>query len=217
MAKSIPSSEGEQDAERDVVAAACDRQDWARRQLFDAHYPQMFRFLRSRVPTNEQAEDLASDVFLEAYRSIGNFEWRNRPFEAWLYGIARHGLASFYRADSEKPDSRDLVPANTVRDEFLGVEVRDLLGRLSPDHRLALELRFIIGLSGEEAAAVMGRSHGSLRTLLHRAVRAFREVSDEPSEVPGADAGVQLPVADILVPATAPRPARDGGRAGKAR
>lgn len=196
-----------QGVERDVVAAACNRHEWAWRQLFDAHYPHMFRFFRSRVSTNEQAEDLASDVFLEAYRSIGSFEWRERPFEAWLYGIARHGLASFYRADSDEPASRDLVPLNSVRDEFLEVEVRDLLGRLSPDHRLALELPFIVGLSGEEAAAVMGRSHGSLRTLLHRAVRAFRELSGEP---PASGAGVPLSSARIPLPVAGPLPAHDG-------
>ena len=100
------------------------------------------------------------------------------------------------------------------------MEVRDLLARLSPDYRLALELRFIVGLSGEEAAAVMGRSHGSFRTLLHRAVRAFREVSEEPPEADASgasDAGIPLPVADIPVPAGGALPARNRPPTGKAR
>jgi DNA-directed RNA polymerase specialized sigma24 family protein len=59
------------------------------------------------------------------------------------------------------------------------VEIRDILERLIPDHRAALELRFFLGLSGIEAAAVMERSHGSFRSLLLRAVRAFRRESDD--------------------------------------
>jgi DNA-directed RNA polymerase specialized sigma24 family protein len=57
------------------------------------------------------------------------------------------------------------------------VEVRDLLTRLRPDHRIALELKYMIGLDGEEAAAAMSRSHGAFRSLLHRATLAFRAES----------------------------------------
>ena len=61
-----------------------------------------------------------------------------------------------------------------VRDEYLEVEIRDALENLEPDHRAAIEYRYVLGLSGEEAAAAMGRSHGAFRALLHRATTAFK-------------------------------------------
>jgi RNA polymerase sigma-70 factor, ECF subfamily len=165
---------------REVVELARLGDERAWRQIFDLHYVRIYRFFRSRVSTHQQAEDLASNVLLEAFRSIMKFQWQGKPFEAWLFGIARHELASYYR--SRRP--ADLHPAEYVRDEFLEVEIRDILERLSPDHRMALELRYVIGLSGIEAAAVMNKSHGSFRSLLLRAARAFKRES-ERDEVRG--------------------------------
>ena len=178
MAKQQPAQPEQHITSMAVVEAARagDESAWA--AIFDHHYDRMFRFFRSRVATVEQAEDLASNVFLEAFRSITRFQWQGKPFEAWLFGIARNQLASYYR--SKPPD--DVQTELHTRDEFLEVEVRDILERLRPDHRTALELRFIVGLSGVEAAAAMDRSHGSFRSLLLRAVRAFRAESHKAND-----------------------------------
>jgi RNA polymerase sigma factor (sigma-70 family) len=152
-------------------AAAGDEAAW--QELFGQHYVRLYRFFRSRVPTHQQAEDLASDVFLEAFRCIGSFRWQGVPFAGWMFGIARRVLASHYRA---RPQA-ELRCEEYVRDEYVAVEIRDILERIQPEYRTALELRFVVGLSGEEAAAVMGRSHGAFRSLLLRAVRAYRAES----------------------------------------
>lgn len=184
------------------AARAGDESAWA--AIFDHHYDRMFRFFRSRVATVEQAEDLASNVFLEAFRSISRFQWQGKPFEAWLFGIARNQLASYYR--SKPPD--EVQTELHTRDEFLEVEVRDILERLRPDHRTALELRFIVGLSGVEAAAAMDRSHGSFRSLLLRAVRAFRAESQKAQEqVPRAQPRRQVGLGHALGPSEAHKPA----------
>ncbi|MCH7555197.1 MAG: hypothetical protein IIC08_04290, partial [Proteobacteria bacterium] len=78
---------------RETVEAARAGSEAAWQELFDAHYPRLFRYFRSRVPSHETAEDLASETFTEAFRSISRFRWRNRPFEAWMFGIARNRLA----------------------------------------------------------------------------------------------------------------------------
>lgn len=164
---------------RDVIRAARRGDADAWRFIFDEHHGRLYRFFRSRVATHEEAEDLTSDVFLEAHRSIGSLRWRRRPIGAWLFGIARRRLASHYRA--RRPASAapaDGVELEHVRDEYVSIEVRDLLARLRPEHRIALELRWVVGLSGEEAAAAMGKSHGAFRTLLYRAGLEFRRLSD---------------------------------------
>jgi RNA polymerase sigma factor (sigma-70 family) len=77
----------------EVVEAARAGCDTAWRQIFDEHYPQMYRFFRARVSSHEEAEDLAAEVFAQAVRCIRKFEWQGRPFGSWLYGIARRQLA----------------------------------------------------------------------------------------------------------------------------
>ena len=155
-----------------TVEAARGHSEEAWRELFDAHYPKVLRYFRSRVGSAETAEDLASETFVEAYRSIGRFQWRSRPFEAWMFGIARNRLLTHYR--QLKPATAELLDVEHVRDDYLEVEIRDVLERLPADYRAAIEYRYVLGLSGQEAAAAMGRTHGAFRALLLRATRAFK-------------------------------------------
>lgn len=158
---------------QEVVERARSGEEIAWETLFNEHYPALFRYFRSRVSSPETAEDLACEVFVEAYRSIGGFQWRGRPFGAWMYGIARNRLLMHYR--SRRPEGAAVEDVGRVSSEFLAVEVRDVLDRLPADYREAIEYRYVLGLSGEEAAAAMGRSHGAFRALLLRATRAFKQ------------------------------------------
>jgi RNA polymerase sigma factor (sigma-70 family) len=162
----------ERQVEERTVEAARSGEASAWHELFDAHYQKLYRYFRSRLQSAEDAEDLAAEVFAEAYRSLGTFRWRSRPFESWLFGIARHRLLMYYRG--RRPTQEIPESIGHVRDEYLGVEIQDVLERLPADYREAIELRYALGLSGIEAAAAMGRSHGSFRTLLSRASEAFR-------------------------------------------
>ena len=152
------------------AAKAGDEDAW--RVLFDGHFAKVTRFFRWRVASETVAEDLAAEVFADAYRGLGKFRWRNRPFEAWLFAIARNRLAMYYR---KLRDEAELHPdTQSQRNEYLAIEIRDVLERLPEDYRTAIEYRYVVGLSGQEAAAAMGRSHGSFRVLLHRATKAFQ-------------------------------------------
>jgi len=162
---------GESEEQRTVEEARAGGGD-AWHVLFDAHHPKLYRYFRSRLDSAQDAEDLAAEVFVEAYRSMHTFRWRNRPFEAWLFGIARHRLLMHFRRRRETSELPESV--SQLRDEYLGIEIRDVLERLPDDYRHAIELRYALGLSGIEAAAAMGRSHGAFRTLLSRATVAFK-------------------------------------------
>lgn len=158
--------------DRHTVEHARTGDESAWRELFDEHYPKLLRFFRSRVSSNAIAEDLAAETFADAYRGISKFQWRERPFGAWLYGIARNRLRMHYRSHREHDELPDqLLQAG---DDYVDIDIRDALQRLDPDHRAAIEYRYILGLTGEEAAAAMDRSHGAFRALLHRATTAFK-------------------------------------------
>lgn len=163
---------------QEAVERARSGDESAWRELFEEHYPRLFGFFRSRVDNEATAEDLASETFTEAVRGISRFQWRNKPFGAWLFGIARNRLRMHYRARRVHAELPDEI--GFARDEYVDVDIRDALARMERDHRLAIELRYVTGLSGQEAAAVMGRSHGAFRALLHRATAAFKREYGTP-------------------------------------
>lgn len=167
----------DQDARRTVDRARTgDETAW--RDLFDEHYPRLFKFFRSRVDNDATAEDLAAETFSEAVRGLSRFEWRNRPYGAWLFGIGRNRLRMHYR--SRRVHAELPAEIGYAHDDYVEIDIRDALDRLEPDHRLAIELRYLLGLSGQEAAAAMDRSHGAFRALLHRATAAFKREYGTP-------------------------------------
>jgi DNA-directed RNA polymerase specialized sigma24 family protein len=146
-----------------------DERAWA--QLFDEHYPSLFRFFRARVSGADIAEVCAGEVFLQAFRSMDRFTGQRCSFETWLFEIAREELARSGQTTT-----------HTVRDEFIEPELRDLLQCLQPHQREALELCFVIGLSETQAAAAMGMAPRTFTALLAYATESFAAASD-----PGAD------------------------------
>ena len=159
--------------ERRRVAAAQAGDDQAWRALFDEHYPKLYGYMRARVSTRETAEDLAADAFADAFRGLPRFRWQGKPFGAWLFKVAHNRVRMHYRG---RPDDarRVLTGPGTTSDETLALDVRDVLDRLPAEYREAIELRYVLGLTGAEAAAAMGRSHGAFRMLLLRATQAFK-------------------------------------------
>jgi len=147
--------------------------------LFDVHYPRVYRFFRSRVTTDATAEALALEVFLEAYDSIGRFDLAGLPLSAWLFRVAQDAFTAHHRGSEREPvETTDDSPSTHVRDEYLTGQVREVLNRLPGHYRSALELRYLMGLTGAEAAAVMGVPPARFRLLLRQATRAYREASD---------------------------------------
>jgi RNA polymerase sigma-70 factor (ECF subfamily) len=163
--------------ERALVRAARAGDDDAWRSLFDDYYDRLHSFMRARVHDDELAEDLTAEVFVDAFRGLPRFQWRGKPFGAWLFKVARNRLRMHFRTESRRPDATIEVPPSVAADSpepGLALAIEDAMSGLSADYREAIELRYVVGLSGQEAAAAMGRSHGSFRMLLHRAVQAFK-------------------------------------------
>jgi RNA polymerase sigma-70 factor (ECF subfamily) len=160
----------EQERQRVAAARAGDERAW--RALFEEYYPRLYGFMRARVGDADTAEDLAAEAFGDAYRGLPQFRWQGVPFGAWLFKVARNRLRMHYRRGPAPPPFPELPIS--MADETLALDVRDALERLPDEYREAIELRYLLGLSGAEAAAAMGRSHGAFRTLLHRASRAFK-------------------------------------------
>jgi RNA polymerase sigma-70 factor (ECF subfamily) len=128
-----------------------------------------------------EAEDLAQEAFLRAFRRLGTYD-EQRPFGPWMRRVAANlclnMLAQRRPTSVELDDEVDDVPANVqetpevVRDRAeLIRRVREGLLRLPDHYRAVIELRHYQEMSYDEMAAALGIGVGDVRTRLHRARR----------------------------------------------
>ncbi len=168
--------------ERDLVERA-KRDPTAFGEVYDRHFLQIYRFVYSRMRDQSAAEDVTSDVFMKALRSIGRYQDTGRPFSAWLYQIAVNAVADRYRSTRPTEDveeQRGLSSAGPGLDEV--AEQRDEVRRiwavvetLPRQQRNALVLKFQEDLKIEDIAVAMGKSPGAVKLLIHRGVSKVRQ------------------------------------------
>jgi len=144
--------------------------------------------VRRYVKDHAEAEDVAQEAFVKAYRAIGNFRG-DSAFYTWLYRIAVNTAKNFLDARKRRPASD--VDIDEVGDfafsEFLRVEetpesllatqdlhrvVEEALAALPEELRKALLLRELDGLSYEEIAETMDCPIGTVRSRIFRAREA---------------------------------------------
>jgi RNA polymerase sigma-70 factor (ECF subfamily) len=149
-------------------------------RLYDPALPQVYGYLLRRCGRRETAEDLTSETFLAAADAVR----RNRPPRmdvSWLIGVARHKLADHWRRQAREQRSLHAVstePTNEHDDPWDAhldaLRAEQTLAELSPQHRLALTLRYVDDLPVAEVAALLDRTLHATEALLVRARAAFR-------------------------------------------
>ena len=157
--------------------------------LYDHYQSSVYRFLFYRTRSVQVAEDLTSETFFRALRSMNNFRWQGKDFGAWLMTIARNLATDHFKAgrtrleltteDMSDHDDATEGPEATV---LAGLTNEILLGALKslPDEqRDCLIMRFLQGMSIAETAAVLGRSDGAIKQLQLRGVRNLAKLMPE--------------------------------------
>lgn len=168
-----------------VERARSDRSAFA--ELYRRHVDAVHTFAYRRSGSRDVAEEATSATFEKALRSIASFEWRPAGVRPWLYRIASNEVANIYRrtAVARGPRGqlalRELTPDVTV-DPMVDVggspvagALHQALNELPERYREVLTLRYLSGLSADEAAAFLDCSKPMLAVTLHRAVGALRK------------------------------------------
>jgi RNA polymerase sigma-70 factor (ECF subfamily) len=167
------SIDGQTDEELAREARAGSRRSFE--ELARRYKRRLFVYLRSRVGSDEDAEDLVQDTLLKLYRNIAGYDPAYR-FSTWLYTSAGRLAIDAYRrgaAEREKmtrakvEDAPD--PAARVEEASGASGVWDTARTLGGDRFRVLWLRYGEDMSVEEIAAVMRRTRLAVRVLLHRA------------------------------------------------
>lgn len=164
-----------------LVAAALRRDGEAMAQLYRRFAPRVYAFALRRCGAREVAEDVTSATFERAVRYLGSFDPRRQGgFGPWLLGICARELAEHHRKEQRAAPRVPDDPGWTV-DDVDRVDVGDdmsrmfrALGRLHPRYQQVISLRYLAGLSPEDAAHALGTSKPVVAVTLHRAMTALR-------------------------------------------
>ena len=84
--------------ERTLVLQATQYDQLAFAELYDHYVARIFKYIFYKVGRQDEAQDLTAQVFLKAWEAIGNYQWTDRPFAAWLYRIAHNLVVDHFRA-----------------------------------------------------------------------------------------------------------------------
>lgn len=157
--------------------------------LYDHYHTSVFRFLYYRVGSTALAEDLTSETFFRALRSMSSFRWQGKDFGAWLMTIARNLTTDHYKSgktrlemateDMTPHDSATEGPETAVLASLTNEALLTALRQLPDEQRDCLIMRFLQGLSIAETAEILGRSTGAVKQLQLRAVRNLAKLMPE--------------------------------------
>lgn len=166
------------ESEERFVEAVRRGDDAAWTQLVATIGPKVLGYARAQgVP---EPEDLLGDVLLSALKGLHRFEGDDEGFRAWLFTIAHARIVDDRRRRSRRPRTVGAeVPERSRDDDLDGLALGPLgpaLASLPANQRDVVYLRVIADLSTEDTARILGRRPGAVRTTLHRALRALREV-----------------------------------------
>lgn len=159
-------------------------------QLYDLYIDRIYRHLYYRVGNADVAEDLAAQVFLNAWRAVGRYRLTGRPFIVWLLSIAHNLLVDYYRAKRESTSIDDVIipssdaddPVSLAEKSFASAVMRQAIRKLKRDQQVVVVMRYIDGMEYPEIAAVLSKSEGAVRVILHRALVALRGIMGKDVE-----------------------------------
>ena len=124
-------------------------------------------FHRRRTEDRAAAEDITSQVFVQALGAIGRFEWRGLPVSVWLFRIASNALADHWRERARTAQEAPGVPdPHELEDIERRIALYQLVEQLPELQRQVIRMRFVEEKSIREVAAALNRSEGAVKQLL---------------------------------------------------
>jgi RNA polymerase sigma-70 factor (ECF subfamily) len=159
-------------------------------ELYLLHFDRIYSYLHMSVGNRHDAEDLTTQVFVKMLESIGKFRWQSAPFSAWLFRIAHNLAMDHFRANKRwqpeeevpEPDPGEGSAAEEEAFESIGRQTMlQLIQGLSHEQQQVLTLKFAFNFSNAEAATILEKTEGAIKSLQHRALATLhRQIAMSP-------------------------------------
>ena len=154
------------------------------KKAFDKYSKDIFRYVKSKISTTENAEDITSDVFIKFWYKISD-DQKILNDKAMLYTIA-HGLViDHYRKKNASVSIDDIdqkylsKEAGLEKNLILSDEISELkskMSKLKQEYTDILELYYIEQLDISEISSILNKKEGTVRVLAHRALSSLKKL-----------------------------------------
>lgn len=186
----LEAREGPDDAQ--LVARSLKQDQEAFGQLIDRHASSIVNLAYRMVGNRAEAEDLAQETFLSAFKSLATFR-ADAKFSTWLYRIATNKCKDWLRVKrpggqlhdvdvDEALDTHvaeDRTPERLLSQQQVALELEQAIQRLPPLYREAFVLKHVEGLSYEEMQAILGVNGDTLKMRVYKGrLQLSRELAE---------------------------------------
>lgn len=170
-------------------------------QLIECYQRKIYNIALRIVGNYDDANDLAQEVLIRIYKSIGSFKQQS-SFSTWIYRITTNVCLDDIRKrknrkvislDEEiKLDdgemkrqivSDDLLPEDVAEKSEMRKIVNDAINRLSEEHRIVIVLRDIQGFSYEEISQIVKCPEGTVKSRINRARQVLKNILQTKREL----------------------------------
>jgi RNA polymerase sigma-70 factor (ECF subfamily) len=196
MATEPRNRETEAQRVRALVDSAQQGEREALEERYLIHYDLIYSYLHLTGGNLHDAEDLTTQTFMKMLESIGRFRWGTAPFSAWLFRIAHNLAMDHFRASKRwqleeevpEPEPDEATSAEAIAfDAIDRKSMLELIDDLSNEQQQVLTLKFVFGFSNGEAATILDKTEGAVKSLQHRALVTLQKKLERQGPAPTAD------------------------------
>lgn len=179
-------------------------------QIYDQYYGKIFGYVLKRTGDFVVAQDITSETFFQALKKLWQFHWRSISFSSWLYKIATNEINQYFRKGKYKSASLDALQEQGFESVSLHnpevevIEAQETLKRhqdfvvcqskisqLDIKYQEVVTLRFFEEKQIKEIGEVLGKSEGTIKSLLHRGLEKLRiSMAEEIKTQPFAESRI---------------------------
>jgi len=171
--------------DEDLVDLVCKGETSRFEELVQRHQDGVYSMALRYARSAGDAEDIAQEVFLRAFRSLDSFR-HEAKFSTWLFRITYNHCVDWARRDTKRhaaervlEEGEEIVDRRSgveteVLEEMERVEIRAEAGRLSERYRSVIMMYYYDGRSYEEIGKILGVPPKTVETRLYRARRLMR-------------------------------------------
>lgn len=155
-------------------------------ELYQLYLDPIYRYVYYRTGDASDAEDLAEQVFLQAWEALPGYKRRGTPFTSWLYRIAHNVIVDHHRRQKSTVSMALTEEGDLVSEELTSLEhvikaeeaaaLATAIAQLPDEQQQVIVLRFIEGWKHAEVARVIGKSEGACRIIQHRALTTLNRL-----------------------------------------
>lgn len=148
-------------------------------KIYRDYHGKVFGYIRSKINSVQDAEDITADVFVKAFKKLDSFDESKASLSTWIYTITRNTLTDYFRTRkvlAEIPET--LEDDSSVENDVCNAEILESLANaldtLDERERDIIILRFYSGKTLKEITAQMGISYAYGKVLQNKALEKLR-------------------------------------------